>query len=411
MSDFGLRIVVREGDDAGPVIEGAQASGTLLPAATGADGIATVEGFLLTVEKEGYAPYVAQPYMHPSLGAVMPISLQLLPPVPPTPPLPPIPSRDQLCHVQCSFQGLTVQTQQYGVLPLFDPVIGWFTGPTAAADRAACYAAHKAVGDTHINLAVSSQYDEPGQAYAGMPGRDFTNDLDAFRALLTEAIHEGFYILLMMAGDGEEPDPVGLTKGRTWLMQNFERIVTALRGDGTPVRPDLTPYIVFCPGYDGVVPGWQPPSGVDAFVQMARGVLGPQGALAIELSAGYCVWAGNEFNNWATPAGQCVDVILSEFPCPMGPPQPCPADPAQRSPWDQVWQIVGRLVRPYHRPADQPANDDPSPPYYLGSGTPRGPYVYVAWEFDTYAWVRGCSVDTVHTHREYLKSLGCPVVG
>ena len=406
MRYFGLRISVRAGDNDGPPIEGAQATGELMPATSGADGIATIDGFFLTVEADGYVPYVAQPYHRPSLDGVVPIALQ---PLPPAPPLPPVPSREQLCAVKCSFQGLTVQTQQYGALPLFDPVIGWFTGPTAASDRAVCYAAHRAAGDTHINLAISSQYDEPGQAYSGIPGRDYTDDLDACRTLLIEAIQAGFYVLLMLAGDGEAPDPVGLTKGRTWLMQNFARIIAALRGDGSRERPDLTPYLVFCPGYDGVVPGWQPPSGVDDFALMARGVLGPSCVLAIELSAGYCVWAGDEFNNWAGAAGQCFDVILSEFPCPMGPP--APYNPSNTPPWDQVWQIVGRLVKPYLRPADQPAHDDPNPPYYLGTGTPRGPYVYVAWEFDTYAWVRGCSLGQVETHRAYLRSLGCALVG
>lgn len=332
-------------------------------------------------------------------------------PTPPIGPLPPPPTRAQLCAVQCSFQGLTVATQQFGILPLFDPVIGWFTGQTAAADRAACYAAHREAEDTHVNLALSSQYDEPHQAYAGIPGRDYSEDLETFRVLLTEAICAGFYVLLMLAGDGEVPDPVGMTKGRTWLMANFARIVSALRGDGSTARPDLTPYIVFCPGYDGVVPGWQPPSGVDAFAFMARDVLGSTGALALELSAGYCVWAGDEFNNWATPAGQCFDVILSEFPYPMGPPEPCPANPNDRTRWDQVWQIVGRLVRPYRRPADQPPLDDPHPPYYLATVTSRGPYFYVAWEFDTYGWVRGCSLASVKTHRAYLQSLGCTIVG
>src|ERR1051326_4637706 len=103
------------------------------------------------------------------------------------PPWPPVPSRDQLCTVRCSLQGLTVQTQQYGTLPLFDPVIGWLDVP---ADRAACYDVKARAGDTHVNLALSGQYAEPGQAYANIPGRDFSSadGLQALRALITEII-------------------------------------------------------------------------------------------------------------------------------------------------------------------------------------------------------------------------------
>lgn len=329
------------------------------------------------------------------------------------------PTRDQICGLKNQFQGLTVQTQQYGMLPLFDPVIGWFSGSTAQADRQACYAVHRAVGDTAVNITISGQYNEAGQAYQNVAGRDYSTDLSALHALCQEIINNGFYVLLMMAGDGEsvsdDPqsgqynDPGGMTYGRAWLMRHFAEIHAALS--------DLSPWIVFCPGYDGVVPGWQPPSGVDAFVTMARGVIGDSGYLALELSSGYCVWAGAEANNWVTPAGQCVDLILQECPVPMGPPAPPPPDfmtlPAnERAPWDQIWQIVGRMVQPYNRPSEQPAGDDPNPPFLLNLGTPRGPYFYNVWEICTYSWVRNAiSLSIVNQQRAYLTGLGCEHIG
>ncbi len=340
--------------------------------------------------------------------------------------LPAPPSRDQLCGVKCSFQGLTVVTEQYGTLPWFEPALGWLA---LQSDRNAVYDVKAAAGDTHVNIALSGSYNEPHQAYADIPGRDFSNDLSALRALITEAIcagaargvPNGFRILLALAGDGMSPDPVGLTYGFDWLMQNFARVWQSLKSDG----PDLTPWILPMPGYDGVVPAWQPFTCVNAYVQMARGVVGPDAALALELSAGYNSWSG-EANDWDTPDGQMFDVILSEFPYPMGPPTLIPSNlldgrnwkpmppltNEDRAPWDQVWQIAGALISPFNRPADMPDNDYPGGvPYRLSGGTPRGPFYYIAFEYDTYGWVRGCPLSQVQEHRSALKALGCQWVG
>ena len=339
--------------------------------------------------------------------------------VKPLPPLPAKPSRAEILTAQISFQGLFVETQQFGRLPWFEPAIGWFTGPTAAADRQAVYAVKRAAGDKLVNVAVSSQYQEPNQAYQHVPGRDFSTDLPALYALCREIISEGFYVLLMCGGDGEGEDPVGLTHGWTWLMANFERIVEALVfGDNDAANfdfpTDLTPYIIFCPGYDGCVPEWQPKTHVDEFLLLARRALGVSRYLALELSAGYASW-GDGGDNWRSPAGQAVDLILQEFPFPMGPPVPAPADwdhlsNEQRAPWSQVW-LVQYMIRPYHRPADQPASFDPAPPHYLAGGTPRGPFVYSAFEYDLYGWVRNPAPTIIAQHRAYLRSLGCALVG
>ncbi len=343
--------------------------------------------------------------------------------------LPAPPDRATLCGIKCSFQGLTVQTANHGAMPWFDPAIGWDAFQT---DHDAFYDVKFAAGDSHVNLAVSSQYDEPGQAYAGIPGKDYSNDLPGLRALITQTIiagafrglPHGFMVLLAMAGDGMGFDPAGLTYGFDWLMANFERIYASLRGDNGE-GPDLTPWIIPMPGYDGVVPGWQPFTCVNDYVRMARNVVGPDRALGIELSAGYNSWSG-EANDWATPDGQMFDVILSEFPYQMGPPQPIPPEylnsegwkpnppvgPAERQPWDGVWQIAGSLIQPFNRPSNMPANDYPNGvPFRLGSGTPRGPYFYIAWEFDTYGWVRWCPLEQVTEHRAYLRAIGCQWVG
>lgn len=304
------------------------------------------------------------------------------------------PTRETLCAVKHTFQGLTVPTVQYGTLRWFSPVLGWLDRPE---DRQAAYAAHLAAGDTHVNLAVSSQYDEPWQQYAGIPGRDFSKDLPLLKARIEEARDAGFMTLLMCAGDGEGAgpgynDPIGKTYGKQWLFDNFQRIWDGLG--------DVTPWVIACPGYDGVVPGWQPPHSVDPVLLEMRRVINASagGGIALELAAGYASW-GDGGANWESEAGKAVDTVLSELPEPL------------EYNWNQVWQIVARLNRPYIRPPNQPAHDDPNPPFYLHGGTPRGPFYYSAFEFDTYSWVRKMTLPEVEAHRAYLYALGCSLVG
>lgn len=287
-----------------------------------------------------------------------------------------------------SFQGLTVNLSE----PAHQPLQWWDVALTSLSDndRRLVYAAKRAAGDTHVHLAISWNYENDGGFSYPIAGRDLAVMLPAFRNYVEEAIRQGFYVLIMCAGDGEgagpgHNDPVGWTYGKTWLVANFARIYKSLA--------DLSPYIIWVPGFDGVVPGWQPPQSVDPVLLYMRSVIGSTGYLGLELSAGYASW-GDGGSNWNSPAGAAVDVILCEFP---GPPT-----------GDQVWQIAGRLLGPaYRRPSDQPAWDDPNPPYYLIKGTPRGPYSVVAFEYDLFRWVRkAVTHEQIVKEREYLKSLG-----
>jgi hypothetical protein len=284
----------------------------------------------------------------------------------------------------------------------------------SAEDRAAARATHRSAGDTHITIPIAEAYKEPGTLWpdALKQGYDYTQDLAAFRALLTEAICDGFYIDLPLAGDGMGAgpgynDPVGNTYGHEWLMANFERIAAQLAGDGTPAVPDLTPYILFRPGWDGVFYGWGPegevpdrqPARVKAFGELFRGTL-PDGYLALEHTPGNipCGEGGQDF----APGGlmRNYDTILSEFGTVHE---------------DSCWQVVARMVHPYHRPPDQPAGDDPNPPFYLAPGTERGRYYYVAFEptvGGVYEWCRGrCTLEQVNAVRAYLHGLGCELTG
>lgn len=329
------------------------------------------------------------------------------------PVLPRPPTRAQICGIRTSLQGLTYHTRQFGEFP------AWFYAGLNASDRARARADHLAAGDTHISISISEAYLEPGTLLpdALLPGYDFSYALDAFRALLVETIAGGLLIDLPLAGDGlsvtpdpqqgQYNDPVGRTYGYQWLMQNLERIVLSLKGDGTPATPDLTPYIIFRPGWDGVFYGWSvsgddpdpQPWRVNAFGQLFRSLL-PNGYLAIEHTTG-TIPVGNGPADYA-PGGlmRPYDTILSEF------------DTVHQ---DSCWQVVARLVPTYHRPPDQPIHDDPHPPFYLAPGTPRGPYFYVAFEptqGGAYQWVRGaCSLAEVQAVRAYLHQLGASLTG
>lgn len=307
----------------------------------------------------------------------------------------PAAGRDQVLAVRLSFQGLTVDTPSFGRLPWFE-VIAWLDDPR---DRQAAYQAKRAAGDTHAIVDLSGAYLEPGQPYAQMPGKDFTTDLPSFRARVEECLEEGFLVDVRLAGDGQSNpaggynDPVGKTYGHQWLMANLSRVVDALDG--------VHDSVIFCPGYDGVFYGWTPDQ-VNAFGQRFRSLL-PNGYLALEFSAGVTHLGNGAADYGPGGALQAFDLFYGDFFgwLPNG------------TAGDQVWQVVARMIGPaYRRPPDQPAQDDPSPPFYLRAGTPRGPYVYNALEFDAFRWVRSqVTADIVRQERAYFQSIGCRYTG
>lgn len=323
--------------------------------------------------------------------------------------LPPPPTREVICRVVCSFQG-----QQFGDTHWWDPMMADIADPAERARRYPILRTPQPQPDgpilinTHLNLSL----DMTGLAC-----------LPKIKGLIYEAVTLGKMtgVLLMCMGDGDEGNPGAL--GGQWLMANFAAIVEYMRSAG---GVDLTPYIVFCPGYDGIVPAWQPTTRVNDFARLARSILGDKGYLALEVSGGYWSWSG-EVNDWATSDGQCFDVILVEFNIATAPPDPPPAallddhggwsaDTLARdlnNPWSSVWQIVGHLQSPYHRPPETPTNDYPDGiPYALGGGTPRGPFTSVIFEHSTYEWIRAqnITVERINQRRAYYRTLGCRVI-
>lgn len=321
-----------------------------------------------------------------------------------TPPFPLAPSREDVCGVRIGFQGVTIQTAQYGAIPAFGPE----TSQLDDADLTSYCQQMVALGNTHVEIAISWAYDEASFSYP-VPGRDLTNDLPelARRLRLMLTVPGVKAVMVFLAGDGRSlaknpdgsypyNDPQGHTYGHEWLMDTFPRIADALR--------DLAPYLLFVPGYDGVFYGWgneglpdlQPQRVID-FGNLFRQVL-PNGYLALEHDIGH-IPVGEGGDDYGGPL-QVYDVILSEFDN-----WPATGDP--------TWQIANRMLGPaYVRPPDEPSSDDPAEHNYLAPGTPRGPYFTCAYEFCTYAWVRGeLTAAQVQQGRDYYTALGYRWVG
>lgn len=299
----------------------------------------------------------------------------------------PKPTRDQLGKVQVTFQGGSVVTQEFGTLPRFEP----FVASLNASDRASWWAAKRADGDTHAFLSVSYRYAEPGQAYADIPGRDFTNDLPAFVALVQEAIDNGFYVVPSFSADGQDFNPDGWTYGWQWGMDNMARITAALE----PVKDFCAPM----GGYELLGPGgnWTSDQ-LEAFYLQLRS-LWPEGVLVLELGSGYCKWreGPNGETGWLTPGGQAIDVFLQEFPQPID----------EGDHWDGCQQVAARTLGPAKRNI-APPNDGP---WYLEAGTPRGPVLVSAFEYALYWTVRGQLTHAqIALQRAALASLGYATV-
>lgn len=324
---------------------------------------------------------------------------------PPLPsPFPQPPTRDELCRVRVGFQGVTIHSQEFGDFPAFGPETTTLNDTDLDSYVDQCLAA----GFTHLEIAVSWQYVEPGYAYP-VPGRDYSQNLPELRRRIERMVSRGAGrvkgVLLACAGDGEGAGPgyndgQGWTYGREWLMNNFPRIWAGMKGG--PGERDMTPWIIPTPGYDGCdAYGWENGDHVRAWWSFCRNVIGPTAVQAFEWSAGH-MHLGDGAPCWETPEAAAVDVWLQEF------------SPGPGMSNATVWQVTPRLIGPlYHKPADQPDDaDKPNPPCYpCGRSTPRGAWSFVAYEFNTYGWVRhALTAAQNEADRQYLVGCGWPVV-
>lgn len=296
-------------------------------------------------------------------------------------------TREQVCGVKMTFQGLSISTKQFGPdQPWFEPA---YQCLLASSDRASVRAQKRAVGDTHLILEFftkqESIYDEAGQPWQVAITPSMEQNLALFRSLVLEVLNDGLIPIVAFDGDNGYQGAINALRQLP--------ILVSLLGD-------LADSILFVRLWDGVFYGATPQQIYDFGAAFRR--LLPNGYLGMEHQAGR-IPCGEGFGDWALHGPMSTyDVILSEFDVP-------PPD-------DTVWQIAARFLGPaYKRPADQPAGDDPGTPFdlrsgkwYLGEGSPRGPYFPVAFEdWGLYLWVRDqITLQQIAADRAYYRQIG-----
>lgn len=325
--------------------------------------------------------------------------------IPPTPPIKE-PTRDEIFTCRSLLQGVTVITKQYGTFKAFGPEINMLDYPE---DRISYYEATKLRGGKVLNIGWAGfTYSEPPFTFP-VPGPAYrwVNDLEGFCARLNEILVVGKFtgILLELPGDGQTGVD-GNPFGYQWLMSNLDPLIRALVN--YPER-DLTKWIIFNPGFDGVVWNWSAEQVLN-FANKMRGSL-PNCYLEIEYGAGII-----------GPFGEGKEQYLRALTVFDGFAQESAYPP--ESNLDQIFQIGARLLGPkYNRPSNnkpqfapyyQDPNDDPGAPFaagssndYLSNGTPRGKYYTRMREFLTYGYVRGWVTDaTVDYWVNYFRNIG-----
>lgn len=334
--------------------------------------------------------------------------------------LPPVPSREDVCAAKCTLQGLDYNTVEFGAIP------AWGLGVLSEASRRRAYQAHRTVGDTMVHIELTGSYREPNTLWPDLilNGKDWSDDLVGFKDRLREIIVAGFFPDVPLGGDGQSindhpqrgdyNDPVGDTYGFQWLMQNFERVARAMRGDAGSACPDgedLTRYILFRNGWDAVFYGWSRDQVIE-FGKLFRSIL-PEGYLAIEHDMGHIPVGGGADDYRVGGAMQDYDVILGEYPNRLE--RTADTNP-DTNPGAKIWMILGRMCRPWVRPPDMPPAGvtfvngrdvwDPSPPYYLEQEGPRGRFIYKKYEYAEYDYSHGrCSKADVESDRAYLERM------
>jgi hypothetical protein len=225
-------------------------------------------------------------------------------------------------------------------------------------------------------------YDEPKQAYTADKFGPKLWSAAQVADLAREVIQARLIPVIFLGGDAGEA-------GYVVAKRQLPELVAALG--------PLNAYVLIVPGFDGVFYGWTGEH-IAEFGQQFR-ALSPNGYLGLEHSTGH-IPTGEGDTDWVRGGRMTTyDVLLSEFD----------TDNLHQ---DSTWQIAGRTISPYKRPPEQPAGDDPNPPFYLKQGSPRGPYFVIAFEFDTYYWVRDrVTAPMVKLHRAYLRSLGYTFFG
>lgn len=244
------------------------------------------------------------------------------------------PSRDRIITVKANLCNLYDANDN----PIFEPMINWLilNNQNKALDW---ISRAKAAGSTHYNIAISCNYrNNP------VPGMDFTQDLNTFSSIIDWIKSKNLIPIVKLAFDGQGFDPIGLTYGWQWGINNIERIANGLSKHIDSV--------LWSTGFDGCFPNWSPQQTIDMLRKM-RIVLGPNAQIDTEFSGpasgtwGY-IHLGNGASDWVSDKLGILDHFSLE---------------AQRFPIDVtvgLQQIATRLLGPN-------CLIGPQEPYYLVS--------------------------------------------
>lgn len=290
------------------------------------------------------------------------------------------------------FQGLRVDVPGFGVVPWFGP----FVNSLPASSRAIVRRAEKATG-THCVRQLSYAYQNDGGYSYPIPGADFTNALQTFRARLEEDFDAGLIPIVELSGDGQGYSVDGGTYGFSWLKANLARILDAL---GSTADNCL-----FFHCWESVnFGGWSPDNLFE--MTLLHRALRPAAHLAWHFSY---AWPGDAAGSllgpvgeWSSPAGLACDVMLAEGDAPFITIDGVPIPGNALNGWQQ-------RARCFLGPTCNDALIDPPnrEPWYWVEETPRGPRYAVAFELDKYREVRDrVSLEEIRVEQAYCRALG-----
>jgi pentatricopeptide repeat protein len=166
------------------------------------------------------------------------------------------PSRDRIINVMANLCNL----RDADDIPIFDIFISSLLR-TGNLKKALDWVNRiKKSGGTHINLALSYDYNENLGWIERYPieGSDFSQNLDEFGSIISWCQQQNLIPIVKLAFDGHGYDPVGWTYGWQWGMDNLQRIVDGLS--------QFRKAVLWSTGFDGCFATWTQ----DELLQMIR---------------------------------------------------------------------------------------------------------------------------------------------
>ena len=309
-------------------------------------------------------------------------------------PMPPVPTREQLTNVQADFCNLTDSKGRVMFTPFLFSLMAM--GDVDSAND--WLAKMKAAGDTHIVISPAYAYANDGGFTYSIPGADFHDgaqgknniggigvwgNLAQFRNYVEVLIRSGFYPVIMMNADGQTGGSGGIY-GYDWFVKGgASNLVSVLKQE-----PDLTPYVLFVPGWELIGPGGDhTPDQIQKEMVALRKAVGPGRQIGIEFGQGY-IHVGGGDRDWYQSGLIEADAFLVEF-----------NQPLDRN-IEGLTQIADRVLA------------GRAGPYYFAKARPRGKMSVVAFEYDAYDAIRGrCNQACQTNHGKLLKSFGFTLFG